>query len=250
MMFHRFTQHPWAHCCPLARWFGLAWLAGAGACSKPNKTPAAPGPSTAAANQAFLLREVYSGRYCFRTRFYWRDSARNRREVCQVRRRLWDSVNRVQVDLHGWQGRDCDTNEFCVLRQANRAWFVPFCDERNFRGERSRPDTGFFKTSLSLTAPLNSALRGLRLSDRPRFVATLLDGLFSPQGRLTPRTCAALLIPRTRAYLRPRLAQPNHYYYHRLRYGQTETVWEFDDTHADGLRVRVISPGLYTCMAM
>ena len=249
-MFHRPTRRPWAHCCPFALRFGLTLLAGAGACSNPDKTPAAQGPSTEEANQAFLLREVSSGRYCFRTRFYWRDSARNVREVCQVRRWLWDSVNRVRVDLHGWQGRGCDTNEFCVLRQANRAWFVPFCDERNFRGERPRPDTAFFKASLALTAPLNAALRGLRLSDRPRFVAGLLDEVFSPQGRLTPRTCAALLDPRTRAYLRPRLAQPNRYYYHRLRYGQTESVWEFDDTHAGGVRVRVIRSGLYTCIEM
>lgn len=67
------------------------------------------------------MREVYSGLYCFRTRFYWRDSARNMRDICQVRRQVRDSVNDVRVDLHGWQGRDCDTNEFAVVRQGGRA---------------------------------------------------------------------------------------------------------------------------------
>ncbi|WP_143080462.1 hypothetical protein [Hymenobacter arizonensis] len=205
-------------------------------------------------DQAFLLREVYSGRYCFRTRFYWRDSARNVRDICQVRRQVRESVNDVRVDLHGWQGEDCDTNEFAVMRQGAQAWFVPFCDEMGLPGGNPA-DTTFATTDLVVTRPLNAALRGLALRNRRAFLTTFLHAVCAAPGqRVTRANYATLLDPKLRAYLRPRLNNPGLFYFRVVRLARYDSrispVWEFDDTHADGLRVQVLRPTWYECISM
>lgn len=252
-MFLRSTRHRWSLFCPFFLCY-LAVLVGASACSQSRKDPAAQRPPAKEANQAFLLREVYSGRYCFRTRFYWRDSARNVRDICRVGRQIRDSVNHVRVDLHEWQGRDCDTNEFWVLRQGNKAWFVPFCDAMELRGQGPQ-DTTFLKTQLAVTRPLNTALAGLNLRNRRAFLNSLLHGVFSgPEQPVTRANYTMLVDPKLRAYLRPRLDNPQLFYFRVERRpgfsSRTSPVWEFDDTHANGLRVRVLRPTWYECSSM
>ena len=229
-------------------------LVGASACSKPEKKPSASPVQPEQLDQAFLLREVYSGRYCFRTRFYWRDSARNMRDICQVRRQVRDSVNDVRVDLHGWQGRDCDTNEFAVVRQGARAWFVPFCDVMRLSGG-DPADTTFAATDLVVTRSLNAALHGLALRNRQAFLATFLHAVCAAPGQpVTRANYATLLDPKLRAYLRSRLNNPGLFYFRVVRRSgyssRRSPVWEFDDTHADGLRVRVLRPTWYVCISM
>lgn len=124
---------------------------------------------------------------------------------------------------------------------------MPFCDQLGRLQGNWQDDTAFFRTNLAVTRPLNDALHGLVLSNRPHFAAGLLSRLFSPSGRLTRHNYATLDDPRTRAYLQPLVDRPNRYYYHSERLTFKEAVWEFDDTHSEGLRVRVINAGRYKC---
>lgn len=232
----------------------MCLLVGTSACSKPEKTPSAQLVLPEQLDRAFLLREVYSGRYCFRTRFYWRDSARNVRDICQVRRQLRDSVNNVRVDLHGWQGRDCDTNEFAVVRQGARAWFVPFCDVMGLSG-RNPADTTFATTDLVVTRPLNAVLYSLALRNRQAFLTVFLHAVCSAPGQLVTRAnYTTLPDPKLRAYLRSRLNNPRLFYFRVVRrsgYSSLRSpVWEFDDTHPNGLHVRVLRPTWYECISM
>jgi hypothetical protein len=229
-------------------------LMGASACSQPEKPRSAPSVPPEQLDQAFLLREVYSGRYCFRTRFYWRDSVRNMRDICRVRRQVRDTVNNVRVDVHGWQGRDCDTNEFVVVRQGARAWFVPFCDEMGLSGGNVL-DTTFAKADLVLTRPLNAVLQGLDLRNRRTFLAVMLHAVCAgPAQPVTQANYRTLLDPKLRTYLRPRLDNPRLFYFRVDRdtgyYARRSPVWEFDDTHPEGLRVRVLRPTWYECISM
>ena len=232
----------------------MCLLVGASACSKTEKKPSAQRLLPEQVDRAFLLREVYSGRYCFRTRFYWSDSARNVHDICQVRRQFRDSVNNVRVDLHGWQGRDCDTNEFAVVRQGAHAWFVPFCDVMGLSGG-ALPDTTFATTDLVVTRPLNAVLHSLTLRSRQAFLTVFFHAVCAaPRQPVTRANYTTLLDPKLRAYLRPRLQNPRLFYFRVVRrpgYSSASSpVWEFDDTHTDGVRVRVLRPTWYKCVSM
>jgi hypothetical protein len=226
----------------------LLW--GLSACSKGGKKPPATELQSEQAERDFILQRVYSGQYCFRTRFYGPDSLRNMHDICQVWSQRWDSVNQVRVEFHGWQGRDCDTNRFIVLRQRGKRWFVPFCDEMRLAG-KNRTDTTFFKTDLVVTRPLNAALSGLVLRDRSLFLTTCLDVLL-PNRRLTRANYKTLLDAKTRVYLHSRLASPKRYFYRMAPSGRLNenVVWEFDDTQVEGLHVRVIRPTWYKCFEL
>ncbi len=231
-----------------------------GACSSNGKANEAQRLPFVSKDSAFILREVYSGKYCFKTRFYWRDSLRNMRDICTVWGQFHDSVNQVQIDDHGWQGRDCDTNHFLIIRQAGKAWFVPFCDVMTLRqqsGYRGWRDTLFFRSALAVTGPLNAALNGLALKDRQHFLKGFLDWYM--RGHIERKVISlrvdstnylTLLDPKTRAYLRPRLGTPGRYYYRVSDHYNENALWEFDDTHTDGLHVRIIRPAWYECFSM
>ncbi|NML67923.1 hypothetical protein HHL22_22205 [Hymenobacter sp. RP-2-7] len=225
-------------------------LYGLSACSKGDERPPVTKLQSEQAERDFILKQVYSGQYCFGTRFYWRDSLRNVHDICQVRSQRWDSVNHVHVELHGWPGRHyCDKNRFIVLRQGSKKWFVPFCDETRL-GEKTNTDTTFFQTDLVVTRPLNAALNGLVLRDRSLFLTTFLDALL-PHRRLTHANYKTLLDAKTRAYLQPLLASPKRYFYRMVPSGLNENViWEFDDTQVDGLHVRLIRPMWYKCFEL
>lgn len=66
----------------------------------------------------WILRKVYSGKYCFVNRYAWRDSKRNEQAICQVQKQFHDTINSIRVDYHNWSTRKiCDNNTFVVIRQ-------------------------------------------------------------------------------------------------------------------------------------
>ena len=202
-------------------------------------------------SQAFILTQVYSDHYCFRHRYYWKDSLRNVRDICRVQHQFADSVNHVLVESHGWMGEYCDKNRFLLVRQGLNHWFVPLCDEHTLLMGTQR-DTTFFKTDLVVAHPLNVALQGLTLKNRAFFLTGLFALCFPRRVTLTnyqQRRGTLELDKRTQSYLRPRLNQPQRYYYWLEQAGE-QTLWEFDDTRKGLLQVRLIRPTWYRCFAM
>jgi hypothetical protein len=131
-----------------------------------------------------------------------------------------------------------------VIRQGPQAWFVPLCEENTLH-----QDTAFFKIDLVVAQPLNTALRGLVLQNRPFFLTSLFAHVFAERiTRANYTHYSTVLDAPSQAYLRTRVDSPQRYYY--LVSGGGRAIWEFDDTQPGRLQARIIQPTRYECFSM